>query len=647
MSGTPGKFHRFWSELRRRKVIRSLTVYAASAFIIIEAGDIILPRLGLPDWTVTFLIILVIAGFPATIILSWIFDLGPGGMERTSSLESLDKEEVRESGEPGEATTASPTQKRGLKASDVIIAVLLVVVVILLYPKVFQKDRFEQYRDEKGRISLAVLPFENLTGDTTLNYLQRGLSTYLSNDLGNSEQLSVMDDHSVFELTRDMGEVNLAGFEPGKAGKVARALKSQAYLTGSFQGRDGNYLVLADLVESESGEKIWTGKIGGNLENAQYFNMTDSLSRMIRDHLEIKVMKQEADQDLKEAFTSSAEAYRYYITGMTAFLNGQSEDAIRSLTKSLEYDAGFTLAKFYMGLVYNDLNLNEESALWIDRAWEDRDELPDLYRRWLELGHACLVTKSIREIREICRELQDTETESRLFWFDLGQTQASFLDDYESALRAFEKVEEISLRRGTPWLYPNYYRLYVELLHKQGDHAKEREINAQGQEIDPGPGWMWFHEAVCAASQGNWEEFEPLMKKITNFWEEYDLEPKIREYYTALMFQYAELPDSVLYHQQRGWELAPDDPYRIFTYGRALIMYDRDVNKGLEILESIPDFPGNRSIYLYTIGLGYQKLGDHLKARELFHQATEARTTAFGDLEKAKRESEKILAAGE
>jgi hypothetical protein len=101
----------------------------------------------------------------------------------------------------------------------------------------------------------------------------------------------------------------------------------------------------------------------------------------------------------------------------------------------------------------------------------------------------------------------------------------------------------------------------------------------------------------------------------------------------------------VLYHQQRGWELAPDDPYRVFTYGRSLIEYDRDVVKGLEMLESIPEYPGTMSSYLYTMGLGYQKLGDHKKAMDLFRQASEKRTTAFMDLEKAMRESERLLAA--
>ena len=71
------RFSQFWQELKRRKVIKANAMYAATAFIIMEAADIMLPRLGLPDWTVTLVIVLLIVGFPISIILSWIFDVTP------------------------------------------------------------------------------------------------------------------------------------------------------------------------------------------------------------------------------------------------------------------------------------------------------------------------------------------------------------------------------------------------------------------------------------------------------------------------------------------------------------------------------------------------------------------------------------------
>ena len=69
-------------------------MYAATAFIIMEAAEIMLPRLGLPDWTVTFLIILLIVGFPITIILSWIFDITPEGVRKTESIKTSPEEEI-------------------------------------------------------------------------------------------------------------------------------------------------------------------------------------------------------------------------------------------------------------------------------------------------------------------------------------------------------------------------------------------------------------------------------------------------------------------------------------------------------------------------------------------------------------------------
>ncbi len=71
-------------------------MYAATAFIIMEAVDIMLPRLGLPDWTVTLVIILLIIGLPVAFVLSWVFDITPQGVVKTGSLEELEESEEPE-----------------------------------------------------------------------------------------------------------------------------------------------------------------------------------------------------------------------------------------------------------------------------------------------------------------------------------------------------------------------------------------------------------------------------------------------------------------------------------------------------------------------------------------------------------------------
>ena len=62
-------------ELKRRKVLRTLGAYAAAAFVIMQVADTVFPALNFPDWTVAFVIILIILGFPITFFLSWTYDL--------------------------------------------------------------------------------------------------------------------------------------------------------------------------------------------------------------------------------------------------------------------------------------------------------------------------------------------------------------------------------------------------------------------------------------------------------------------------------------------------------------------------------------------------------------------------------------------
>ena len=62
-------------ELKRRKVFKTLGVYGAAALVIINLATSVFPYLNLPDWTVTFVIVLVILGFPITLFLSWTYDL--------------------------------------------------------------------------------------------------------------------------------------------------------------------------------------------------------------------------------------------------------------------------------------------------------------------------------------------------------------------------------------------------------------------------------------------------------------------------------------------------------------------------------------------------------------------------------------------
>jgi hypothetical protein len=74
-----------WSELKRRKVVRVAVVYAATAFAVLQAADIMLPQMNVPDWAMGLLVSFVVFGFPIALVLGWALEVTPDGIKRTEA----------------------------------------------------------------------------------------------------------------------------------------------------------------------------------------------------------------------------------------------------------------------------------------------------------------------------------------------------------------------------------------------------------------------------------------------------------------------------------------------------------------------------------------------------------------------------------
>ena len=75
----------FSAELLRRKVYPVIVAYAVMAWVLLQIGEVTFEPLGLPEWLMTALVIVTIAGFPIAAILAWMFDIAPSGIRRDTS----------------------------------------------------------------------------------------------------------------------------------------------------------------------------------------------------------------------------------------------------------------------------------------------------------------------------------------------------------------------------------------------------------------------------------------------------------------------------------------------------------------------------------------------------------------------------------
>ncbi len=173
MSSNPGRPSRFWQELKRRNVFRSMAVYAGSAFIFLEAATIIFPRWGLPDWTIDLVLYLLILGAIANLVIAWYFDLTTSGVQKTKPIEE-------------ELTGDSAAPSQAWKAATYVS--LVVIIGLIAWNVISGKNEARA-----GAInSLVILPFDNFTGDEQMENVIAGMHSMLIGDIGRINGLRVI-----------------------------------------------------------------------------------------------------------------------------------------------------------------------------------------------------------------------------------------------------------------------------------------------------------------------------------------------------------------------------------------------------------------------------------------------------------------------
>ncbi len=620
------KLLRFWQELKRRKVVRAITVYAASAFIILELVDIVAPSIGLPGWTLNLVIVLLCIGFLLTAILSWIFDITPEGVKKSDPV----KEEE-------EKSTPPEIVRRKIKAGDAIIAVLIVIVCILLYPKIFKKDKFEGIRDPDGKISIAVMPFENLSGDTLLNVWQGGFQNILISTLSNSKELSIRQYQAMYDANKSTQNTNTASVKQLTSSELALKLQTSTFVIGKLLKAGDKIRINARLVNTETEEIFKTYQVDSNTED-DFFIIADSLAGLIRNYLEIdKLREQHEYPDFRATFlTNSAEAFQYYIHAYNAFLESEYQSSRVWFAKAIETDSSFMSAYVILALMTSDI---DEAKRLCKLAYKHRDGLPLKGILLADYINAVFFETPNEQIKYL-KQILEIEELNTLYWYLLGWAYYK-IEQYEDAVLNFENALDIHKRWGTNYMNPGIYRALGDSYHNIDEHKKEIETYALGLLLFPDHPTIITYQTICILSQGDTVKAEALLnnyrtiRRDENRWSESRILSALGNIYEDA----GEL-DIAESSYRKSLELDPDNPARLNDLARFLINNDINVNEGLSLAEKALGQRSNEWNYLDTKGWGLYKVGKYEEALKVLTDAWALKPTydhgVYKHLEEAK-----------
>src|SRR5437879_632725 len=211
----------FFEELQRRKVYRVAAAYIIAAGFIVQMGSAILPAWELPNWTFRLVVVLLLIGFPIALMLAWAFDVTSEGIQATPK-------------------TAAETHLRRnmiiLVATGVIVSA---VAGFFLLPRATSRNIDK---------SIAVLPFENLSGDPDNAYFADGIQDDILTNLSKIGDLKVISRTSVMSY-RGSGTRN--------ARDIGKALGVATLLEGSVRRIGNRVRVNVQLINADNDEHIW------------------------------------------------------------------------------------------------------------------------------------------------------------------------------------------------------------------------------------------------------------------------------------------------------------------------------------------------------------------------------------------------------
>lgn len=289
----------FFAELKRRRVGRVAVAYGAIAWAVTEGSSVILPALYAPEWVITVIVVLLLAGFPIAMALAWIFDVGPEGIQRT---ETLDKE-----------TESMRIKRRSTFA--VVVIVCMAALGYLLYERGVGRALAIEPAD-----SIAVLPFTNLSGDPAKDYFSDGMSEELLNLLVRVPGLKVASRTSAFAYKGRNVDIR----------EVGRELGVGTVLEGSVRQAGDQVRITAQLIDTDTGFHLWSETYERRLQDI--FQVQDEIAAAIVDKLRIELAPEEQVATQRDkAPTQDLEAYELYLQGRAIWKRRGEENIKRSI----------------------------------------------------------------------------------------------------------------------------------------------------------------------------------------------------------------------------------------------------------------------------------------------------------------------------
>ncbi|MGH8129807.1 MAG: tetratricopeptide repeat protein, partial [Steroidobacteraceae bacterium] len=498
MTGDNKNIASIFTELRRRKLVRSMAAYVVAAWLLVQIADTVLPIYDAPKWVLRAFVTLVVLGFTPAMLFAWLFNITPRGLEAAGDA-------------PPHARALRSLWFRSLVGATTLVlsgAAIWWVWTDYLAESAASADAARR----PANPVVAVTAIRNLSGDAGLDWMGEGLANLVRSNLAQSRHVVVVSKQRWDSLTR------------------SAASGDDAYATAQAAGIE--YAFAGEFISTPSGLYLsarLTDLAGGVERAAQNFAALTPetmlatgyrLAILTRQGLQIP-HTESVDSFAADFVVNNMTAYEAYVGGLEFFRRFDYARAEQAFSAALELAPGFHVARYRLAHVYMSTGRQTEAvdtilAIPDDAAIARRDKLYidaakaffqfDLraaiagYRQLLEMYpyevearqflaevhfHDYDETAAVEELSLLARQ----EPENEFIWGSMGTylLLAGRLDEAQAPLETYlglaaEKAHpltmlgDLSRQRGD---YRSASDYYARALEANAEFAEARRGQAQ------------------------------------------------------------------------------------------------------------------------------------------------------------------------
>jgi TolB-like protein/Flp pilus assembly protein TadD len=450
----------FFAELQRRHVYKVGAAYAVAGWLVVQIVTQVFPIFEVSALAQRIIVLVIVAGFPITLILTWLFDITPKGIVRTDDLPAT-----------GESH-AMQRERVGMdRKMNYVLALLLVTAIgyFVLDRTVLRRDSAQATSNAK---SIAVLPLVNTSGDAANDYFSDGLSEELIAVLAKIPGLKIIGRSSSF----------LFKGKSDNSRTIGEKLGVTNLLEGSVRKQGDRVRIVAELINAADGRALWSETYDRELKDV--FAVQSEIATAVTEQLKIKLLGAPAKSDAAPSNNNLA-AYNALQQGTFYFRLG-TEEGTRKATEfygeAIRLDSRYALAYAQLSAAWRQL-----AATW--------------------LGGGAEANEGFAKARNAAQTALSLAPDLAAAHEALGFVLVTPDLDFAAAEAEFRKAEKLAPADAGPKFALSF------LFAAQGRLAEAENIMRQTLPLDPLGVTRYLNLARILIAGGRYDEAEAALRK--------------------------------------------------------------------------------------------------------------------------------------